>query len=269
MSEGFAYEERPPSPAIRPWVRCLWTYSRTEADDEPQPICGDGCPELIFDLGPRHETVNADGSVTLQPRAMFVGQLTKPLKVRAPGAMRAFAVRFEPDGAFEWLGHPVDTATDAHLDVEALRPGWVADLMQALTEADDPLAVLETTIAADLAGAPPLDPTVRGVVRSLYADETPSLARAGQRRFRKRVGISARDFRATLRFRKVFDAIEADADGGWVSAALAAGYFDQPQMARDFRRFLGCTASDWARQRVGLARALVSQSYKPGEDNVV
>jgi hypothetical protein len=34
-------------------------------------------------------------------------------------------------------------------------------------------------------------------------------------------------------------------------------------MARDFRRFLGCTATEWAREQMELARQLASQSYKP------
>ena len=48
-----------------------------------------------------------------------------------------------------------------------------------------------------------------------------------------------------------------------LEAGLAAGYFDQPQMARDFRRFLGCTATEWAREQMELARQLASQTYKP------
>ena len=104
---------------------------------------------------------------------------------------------------------------------------------------------------------------MRAAINALYDDQLVSLDRAGQRRFLKRVGIPARTLRAILRFRKVFDAIDADGEGGWVAAALAAGYFDQPQMARDFRRFLGLTATEWARQKAGLARALVSHSYKP------
>lgn len=263
MSDGFTYEEREPAAAIRPWVRRIWTYTRTQADDEPQPICADGCPELIFDLGPPHEERRAGGAVALQPKAMFVGQLTRPLWVQAPGPTRVFAVRFEPDGAFEWLGRAIQTTTDTHLDLLDLRPDWAADLLVMLETSGDPMGALETAVMADLSGAPRPDALVRRTVEALYADQPASLDRAGQRRFLKRVGIPARTLRAILRFRKVFDAIEADREGGWVAAALAAGYFDQPQMARDFRRFLGCTATDWARQKSGLARALVSHSYKP------
>lgn len=263
MSDGFTYEEREPSAAIRPWIRRIWAYTRPEPDAEPQPICADGCPELIFDLGPPHEETRAGGDVALQPSAMFVGQLTRPLWVRAPGATRVFAARFEPDGAFEWLKLPVDSATDTHLDLMDLRPDWTARLLAQLNAAADPLAVLEAAVAVDLAGTAKPNSLVREAVQSLYADRPVSLDRAGQRRFLKRVGIPARTLRAILRFRRVFDAIEADAEGGWVSAALAAGYFDQPQMARDFRRFLGRTATEWAGQKAGLARSLVSHSYKP------
>ena len=263
MSDSFTYEERVPSAAIRPWVRRIWSYTRTEADAEPQPICADGCPELIFDLGPPHEERRAGGAVALQPKAMFVGQLTRPLWIQAPGPTRVFAVRFEPDGAFEWLGRPVQTTTDTHVDLLEFRPDWTQRLLEDLAVAADPLAVLERAVSTDLADAGRPDPLVRSAVDALYADETVSLDRAGQRRFLKRVGIPARTLRAIFRFRKVFDAIEADEEGGWVSAALAAGYFDQPQMARDFRRFLGRTATEWAGQKAGLARSLVSHSYKP------
>ena len=75
--------------------------------------------------------------------------------------------------------------------------------------------------------------------------------------------------RSVFRFRRVFDNAAhegqlADPEAGaWLRAGLDAGYFDQPQMARDFRRFLGCTATEWARDQMELARRMASQSYKP------
>ncbi|WP_292058446.1 helix-turn-helix domain-containing protein, partial [Brevundimonas sp. UBA5936] len=89
--------------------------------------------------------------------------------------------------------------------------------------------------------------------------------RALQRRFRDRVGVAPRTLRSVFRFRRIFDhAMGQDADAAsWLEAGLAAGYFDQPQMARDFRRFLGCTATAWAREQMELARRLASHSYKP------
>ncbi len=95
-------------------------------------------------------------------------------------------------------------------------------------------------------------------------DRSPADQRALQRRFLDRVGVSPRMLRSVMRFRRVFDHALEPEDGGWLEAGLDAGYFDQPQMARDFRRFLGCTATEWAREQVELARAIASQTYKPG-----
>jgi len=84
-----------------------------------------------------------------------------------------------------------------------------------------------------------------------------------QRRFATHVGVSPRILGSIFRFRRLFDLIQQPEAPGWVEAALAAGYFDQPQMARDFRRFVGCTAVTWARGQAGLARAIaLSDSYK-------
>ena len=121
-----------------------------------------------------------------------------------------------------------------------------------------------------------LDPVVRAEVEAMMADapapdRSPSEQRALQRRFLDRVGVSPRMLRSVMRFRRVFDhALEPTPEaGGWLEAGLGAGYFDQPQMARDFRRFLGCTATEWAREQVELARAIASQTYKPAPQHLV
>jgi AraC-like DNA-binding protein len=136
-------------------------------------------------------------------------------------------------------------------------------------ERPDALAQIETVedyVEARFAGAA-LDAEVRACVEALIAGgegRRPVAAseRQWQRRFKAEVGVSQRTLQAVLRFRRVFDAIEDPQTSGWVEAAIAVGYFDQPQMARDFRRFLGCTAREWAAQRAGLAKSLTTVGYK-------
>ena len=55
----------------------------------------------------------------------------------------------------------------------------------------------------------------------------------------------------------MFDVIEHGGPRPWTDAALEAGYFDQSHLIRDFRRFVGCTPSEFAASRPGLATALV------------
>ena len=87
--------------------------------------------------------------------------------------------------------------------------------------------------------------------------ETGLTARGLQRRFAVRVGISPRMLAAVIRFRRVFEALREATTDTWSDAAQAAGYFDHPQMARDFRRFVGCTPSQFVAGRPGLSASLV------------
>nr|WP_245161511.1 helix-turn-helix domain-containing protein [Brevundimonas alba] len=142
-----------------------------------------------------------------------------------------------------------------------------------IARAGDPEAQVEVVVhwleAQRRAANWALDPVVRAEVEGAEQEEqaatrSPAEHRALQRRFRDRVGIPPRILRSILRFRRVFDHAGEPESEGWLQAGLDAGYFDQPQLARDFRRFLGCTATEWAREQVGLARLIASQSYKPG-----
>ena len=265
--EAERYAEFPPPPSLAPWVKVVWTYAAPAPSDTIQRIAPDGCPELILDIGAPYEEQGPDGAWRLQPRAIFAGQMTRPIAIRPVGPVELVAVRFHPDGARDWLGAPLSTATDRRLDV-------VGRIGHLTPPSGDPAAQLRvmTDFLEDARHRDgwTVDPLVRAEVEAIAAEapspvRTPAEQRALQRRFLDRVGVSPRALRSITRFRRVFDhVVPGDPDAGWLEAGLAAGYFDQPQMARDFRRFLGCTATEWARDQVELARAIASETYKPG-----
>lgn len=265
---GERYEEFEPPAALKPFVRVIWTYADPDPAPVVQRIAPDGCPELIFDIGSPYEEQDETGGWRLQPSALFAGQMTRPLALRPVGPTELVAVRFEPDGARDCLDRPLADATDRRLDMVARLAGFAAPAGDPQGQATAFVRWLEAERRRSSWTA---EPQVRAEIEAASADRpsparSPAEQRALQRRFVDRVGVSPRMLRSIFRFRRVFDHAahpgrpEAE---GWLGAGLEAGYFDQPQMARDFRRFLGCTATEWAREQQALARAIASQSYKP------
>lgn len=259
------YREHKPRPALAEYVRCVWTFV-APADDAAQPIAPDGCCELIVHLRAPYLERCESGDV-VQPRVLFAGQVTEPLTLVAQGETAVVGVRFQPWAARAFLGVVASAATDKRIDL-ASRHGEAAALADALRDAapSDWIELAQDYVAARVWNAS-IDPHVRAAVEALEAQrDAPAPAelseRQWQRRFKAEVGVSPRQLQSVFRFRRVFDAIEQPGPPGWVEAALAAGYFDQPQMARDFRRYLGLSSRQWAAQRVGLAKALMSETYK-------
>lgn len=249
--------EREPPPSLRPFIRRFWAYAAPEATDAVQRIAPDGCPELVLDVGaPYEEQEEVGGPWRVQAPIIFAGQLTRPMGLRATGPVEIVSARFEPDGARGFLGHPLRTATDRRLDLR----GRVPALPLPPGDPEGQIDVLADWLEGERRrGEWRLDATVRAEVEAALADR-PATAddlagrRALQRRFLDHVGVSPRLLRSVFRFRRVFDHAEGPDALGWLEAGLEAGYFDQPQLARDFRRFLGCTATEWAREQHELAR---------------
>ncbi|MFZ5617118.1 MAG: helix-turn-helix domain-containing protein, partial [Pseudomonadota bacterium] len=192
-------------------------------------------------------------------------QVTEPLTLQATGQVAVVGVRFRPEAGRAFLGVAADTMTNRRI---ALRD---AEASKAIGSSDDLDVAAERAqdyVEARVRGRE-IDARVRSAVEAMLAGENIAppedlSERQWQRKFKAEVGVSPRQFQSVLRFRRVFDEIDRPGPPGWVEAALAAGYFDQPQMARDFRRFLGVSSRQWAAQRLGLAKALAAapESYK-------
>lgn len=259
------YTEYAPRLELKPFVHCVWIFT-SPPDDTPQRIAPDGRPELIVHCRAPYMERGAQGDV-VQPRVLFAGQITEPLTLVAQAGAAVIGVRLHAYAARAFLGVDADMATDKRIDLQTLHGAAAMRLGRDVGEYgayERPGDVVQDYVAARL-GEARLDDDVRSAVEAMVAGgeaKRPAnvAERQWQRRFRAEVGVSPRMLQTVLRFRRVFDAIEHPETRGWVEAALKAGYFDQPQMARDFRRFLGCTAREWAAQRAGLAKALTETS---------
>jgi len=250
------YAEFAPRAELADHVHCLWVFEGTDADED-QRIAPDGRCELIVHHGDPYLERDGEGALVRQPTALFAGQLTRPLHLRADGRAGVTAVRFTTAGAHAYLGRPLDGFTDRRTALA------VGDLSGA--DETERLARIQDHVAAEIARlATPRDPVVERCVARLEAGagvealcrETGLTPRTLQRRFAARIGVSPRMLAAIVRFRRLFEALRgADAET-WTSAAQAAGYFDHPQMARDFRRFVGCTPSQFVAAERGLAASL-------------
>jgi hypothetical protein len=110
------YQEFAPPPALAPFVHCLWVFEGEDAA-EPQRIAPDGRCELILHWRTPYLEM-ADGEWRPQPRALFAGQLTRPLHLLARDAAGVVGVRFRTAAAGAYLRAPASDATDRRLPLE-------------------------------------------------------------------------------------------------------------------------------------------------------
>jgi len=234
-------------------------------------IVPDGRCELVLHYGDAFVESAADGIEHVQPTALFAGQLSRPLWLRATGRAGVIGVRFHPAGARSFLGFPLGEATDRRIALASIWPE-AAELTSAIIHADDAgrVQIAERLVAQRIAHhRVPIDEPIARCASEIAAqsgrcnlEEVIAASGVGrrqfERRFRDSVGLSPKRFASVLRLRSVFDVLQDDPGSDWTGAALAAGYFDQSHLIRDFRRYVGCTPAQFVAARAPLASALVA-----------
>jgi AraC-like DNA-binding protein len=262
------YAEHPPPDALAPVLHCLWTFEDDTGGAGPQRIVPDGRCELIVHLREPYREAGADSP---QPRVIFAGQLTRPLWLEATGPCAVIGARFRPAAARAFVGGSMRRTCDRRMPLDEIAPGLAWGLADSLARmaTEERVATLARWVGERITQAGVRDDLAVTSAAALIearggrVDTAELLAGSGlgrrqlERRFGDQVGIGPALLATVLRFRRVFDVIEHGGPRPWTDAALEAGYFDQSHLIRDFRRFVGCTPSEFAASRPGLATALV------------
>jgi AraC-like DNA-binding protein len=259
VSETLEYAQHTPPPALRPYVRCLWTLAGpAPAVRVPQPVVPDGCMEVILNFGDPFERHRVDGSfVERQPLALLVGPTTGPAVIVPTGRIDLVGVRFHPWGAGQLLG---------------LEPAALRDEMPSIGETSCSLArslelacdartmperrsVIERALEQRARRASAPDPALRSVIQAVVTRHAPLSVRelathVGrsvrwiQRAFERDVGLTPKMLGRIARAQRALRIADRYPSRSWSAVAAEAGYFDHSHLVREFREIVGCTPTE-------------------------
>ncbi|HSA56711.1 MAG TPA: helix-turn-helix domain-containing protein, partial [Gemmatimonadaceae bacterium] len=251
------YQELAPPPPLDEVVHCFWFLRDPDggaAGAPPQTVVPDGRLEIVIHLAEPFAFVDGAGVHHRQAPVLIGGQLTSPIRLAARGPSDVVGIRFRTDGARRVLPFPLAEVTGGVVPLAELLPrlaGALADAAASREEAAARAGALSRILGRT--AHVEASPVLSSAVRSLGAPRAPRLealarelgvsVRTLERRVRDEVGLSPRDLRRVLRFRRAFRLLDGTPQGAWTRVALAAGYFDQAHLIRDFRRLAGAPPS--------------------------
>ena len=252
---------RVPAPALRPHLpQGLIGYRHEQIGfaswlEPPRPEV-----TLMIDLDGE---ISADGS---RLPSAWVGGLSQRRTIVGVGPRYgAVDLKLSPLAARAILGMDLATLEGDCVPLGAVL-GAVGDrLAHELRDAPDwdgRFDVLERWLLQRLAGGPVVDPVVARAFSLLVVSQgrvrvAPMCAELGvsprhlTRRFSAQIGLPPKAVARQLRFAAVRRRLETiGGDRSWTEIALAAGYFDQAHLSRDFRELAGITPTEFVTRRI-------------------
>lgn len=237
-----------PGAALKPFLR---TFTIVETDEEATRVL---MPDTGLIAGFRFS-----GSATQVDRASadplsdaaITGLRTSTRRMRTSAGGGVVLAMFREEGAAHFFGEPLHELFGDTLALEDLIPHSETDrVLSRIAEASDHaerVAVFEEFLLSRLAPRKP-DPIVSAAVRAIRASHgsvrIAALARALgiaqdplEKRFRRAIGASPKQYAEILRLRHAIDSHRSGAS--LTRASVDAGYFDQSHFNRDFRAATG------------------------------
>lgn len=209
----------------------VWT--RTDGGGGPYRVLPDGCMDLIWHDG---------GLLIAGPDTVA------HVEDDRPGSTYA-GLRFAPGEGPQLLGAPAREVRDQRVPLDALWPGAEARRL-AERAAQSPAAVLEAWAVDRIRAAGRVDPSrSAALTRTIAADldagrsvgQVAARTGLGERQLRRRCeavfGYGPKTLGRVLRLQRAL--VLARAGRPFAEVAVAAGYADQPHLAREVRALTG------------------------------
>ncbi len=254
------YEELPPEGPLGELVECFWhaVDRAPRLGRPPEHIVPDGCPEIIVHLGDPFSR-QVDGRWRRQRREFLAGTLSRPWSLRAGRVVDTFGIRFRAGALPALFAVDMRATVDRELPLVRLTGAPAARRLREALAPSPQLATRATAATSWLAeeiGAArrPFDsPCTRAValiVASRGGLRVEEIARRLnlsrrqlERAFAAGLGIGPKLYARIVRLQAALLEIGDEQRAAGVEAALAAGYFDQSHLLRDFRGLAGRAAT--------------------------
>ena len=239
-------------------VSGIWDFDGTTAHRRER-VFPTGKFEIVVQLDQPHRPIVGGGCDGPFPSACISGMQIAPMVIEGPPArMRVLGLRLHPVGAFALLGIPLDELTGGTVHIADVLGATGVLLEARLHDARDGVSRVRATldwVARRLERSALADEGVAWAIAHVERDPAVPIARLQREsgldrtrfavRFRATTGTTAKQFARLVRVRHALALLRADDRITLGEAALQTGYYDQPHMNADFRRFTGLTPGEF------------------------
>ena len=255
------YETFEPHPDLASVVKCHWTLEVPGDLETPkQRLVPDGSVEMCFILGDDIKRFTSEQDFIIQPRAMVLGQITRPYFVQPTGNVNTFAVRFYPYGFANFIQRPIQQLADQETPLSDLfEPALVQALEMNIIKAASTQArikVIEQFLLDKLTDQHTIDQIVTSTVDTLLQNKGSvaistifkdklSDRRNLERKFSKLVGISPKHLAKIIRLQAALKSLLHDKQQSLTQVAYESEYYDQAHFIKDFKEFTGVNPKDY------------------------
>lgn len=254
------YQTFEPHPDLAALVKCHWTLEvPASPDTQKQRIIPDGCMEMFFILGDDVKRFTSEDQFIIQPRAMVVGQITKPFFIQPVGYVNTFAIRFYPYGFANFIQVPIIELADKETSLNELFGKNASQLENQIIHANstqERIELVEQFLLNKLADQVTIDSIVKSTIDALLKtsgnasitsilSKEPSKKRSLERKFSKQVGMSPKQLGKVIRLQAALKTMLHKQADNLTQVAYESEYYDQAHFIKDFKAFTGINPKEY------------------------
>jgi len=253
------YQLLQPHPDLLKYIEHYWLVRSDTAQsfDIRIDVFVDCRSDLIFNFGAGYTRQKTGGTKQVVTVSNFDAQRRYPIQIRQQGDVQICGVRFRPGGAAPFLKISASHCTDRMLQPRVCfgehTVALEARLKKNLQNTETLNSLLDEFFLSELSYSAALQTFYQGLAEVHYADTASNESalvttccskldiseRTLHRYFMKYLGVSLKQYHGIARFQKVLHQLMEKEPATLASIAQACGYYDQPHLIREFKKYTG------------------------------
>ena len=263
--------KRSPKDELRQFIKNYWILDITSEEEFRQRIIPFGSVDLIIHLKSPMRKWDSEHQI-IEPNIFLEGQYLQSKHVESSSATLILGVSFYPWATKTFFNHYADEFSNCVISYDLVDPKNLQTLFWSLDPADsyDSLFLKIDQFFLNKKRKQ-LNSTEQGIkdflnqVSDLSWDQWSALyktwgtsIRSREQVFKRLIGIDSKKLYSKIKFQNSFKLLESSKPKRLTDIALEAGYYDQSDFCRHFKRFVGISPMNYIKEGTSCFGQLIT-----------